>query len=179
MRHERWSSPSPPPAPVVVDLLGIHEDGYHSRSRHCAATNAPDRLHEDSGETWPVGNIGGRCAAQCQHRAQQGAEGSGRPESNCAIPGDAQWDGECVEIGSASRGGLAVPPRRPGCGLPAVPMQHLIQRFASGWLELGAQRVGNRDESYLHDLFVGDAQHVRRLTLEFEMEAGQDGAQTA
>src|SRR5258707_9726535 len=69
-----------------------------------------------------------------------------------------------------------LPSRLSGFCLPPVPVQNVFQRFANSGLECGSQRISDGYEPYLHNLLVGNVQHVRRLLLKVEMESGQDGA---
>ena len=63
--------------------------------------------------------------------------------------------------------------------LPAVPVDHRVQRSPHRRLEVRADRVGDRDQRRLHHLVVGDPEQFRRLLLVRKVERRPDGAEPA
>jgi predicted ArsR family transcriptional regulator len=63
--------------------------------------------------------------------------------------------------------------------LPAVPVHHRVERLARARLEVGADRVCDRDQGDLRDLVVRDPEDLRRLPLVHEVEGRPHAAETA
>ena len=58
-------------------------------------------------------------------------------------------------------------------------MNDIPKRVARRGLEIGTYHMGYGNQGGLHNLIVGDAEYLRRVFLEEEMQAGETGAKTA
>jgi hypothetical protein len=81
--------------------------------------------------------------------------------------------------GSAACEAAGLNPTSASRGLPAVPVNHRVQRLPLARLELGADRVRDRDQRDLRHLVVRDAEDLRRLALVHQVERRPDGAEPA
>jgi len=71
------------------------------------------------------------------------------------------------------------------CGNPSavlacesVPIEHLLDRPAPGWFEVGAQRIGNREQSGL-GMMLRDSEQLRHLGLAVQVPRRPAAAESA